>query len=199
MNFPDSTVNIIAPFPHFQIIFIQWINETQLTIVENESLTEYEILVQIWYSLKILFQQYTVIEQAVKWVQIGEWGYCFELEGLAIDIVSVGSNTEISIEETFTIDVSGSCPLFVALRGCVEGGSSSDQAAIEVLIQQITVIIQAEYSYSETLVLIYQKFQAFFVEHVELQVVIVASEIEGFGIIGSFFDVCNTVGGFFFV
>lgn len=74
-----------------------------MEIVSNSTLTEYEILVEIWYSLQILFTQYSEIEIAIKYLYIGEWGYVCDLEGLAIDIQS--STTNVTIEEV--IEISG--------------------------------------------------------------------------------------------
>lgn len=81
--------------------FVLWINQTQMDIVERPGISEYEALVEIWYSLQILFEANIEIRKKVEFLYIGDWGYVCELEGLSITIQS--STTEITIEESITI------------------------------------------------------------------------------------------------
>jgi hypothetical protein len=151
-------------------------------------LTEYEILVQIWYSLQLLFEQYVEIEVAIQYVYIGDWGYVCDLQGLAIDIQT--ATTTITIEEVITI-VGGTCPLFDAINECGQNATSSEQAAIQVLIQELTVIINGGYSFAEILVQISIKIEAFFVQYPDLEILFYSGEIEGFGILQSFINICK--------
>lgn len=171
-------------------IFIEWIKVTQLTIIQDSSLTEYQMLVKVWYSLQILFEQYQEIEIAIKFLYIGEWGFICDLEGLALDIQT--EFAEITLEEVIKIDVTTkSCPLFDALDECGQNGTASQQAAIKVLIQKLTVIINGYYSFSETLVLISKEFSDFFIQYPDLKELIFNGEIEQFGILKSFIDLCK--------
>jgi hypothetical protein len=69
----------------------------------------------------------------------------------------------------------------------------SEQDAILILIEKITVIIEGYYSFSQTLVLIYQELEAFFVQYPDLKILIFTAEIEGFGIIRSYYELCAVV------
>jgi hypothetical protein len=170
--------------------FILWINETQINIVEDSSLTEYQILVEIWYSLQILFEQYQEIEVAIQFLYIGDWGYVCDLEGLALDLQT--EFADITLEQVIEIDVStGDCPLTAALKGCEKSATASEQTEIQTLVQKILVIIKGHRSFGESSVLIYEEFAAFFVQYPSLKALIFSGKIEKFGGLKSFFDLCN--------
>ncbi|KAI6216258.1 hypothetical protein M3Y95_01289600 [Aphelenchoides besseyi] len=179
----------------YQSIFIQWINETQINIVQDQSLTEYQILVEIWYSLSAFLEINYEIESIVKYwyIESGSfsWGYVFNLEGLAIEIQSNSSCTEISVEEVITLEgENGTCPLFVSLEDWCS--NEEETAAVEDLIAELTIIIESGVEFSIQLTQIYVKIEAFFSAHVEWKASIISFQIEGFGSIGSFYDICAT-------
>ncbi|KAI6170609.1 hypothetical protein M3Y97_01133400 [Aphelenchoides bicaudatus] len=170
-----------------QVVFKQWINKVQVEIVQNSALTEYQIIVELYYSLQLLFVQYPQIEVEIQYLYIGEWGYVCDLEGLVIDIQT--ATTTISIQQVITI--SGvTCPLTEALNQCAQNASASDQAAIQLLIQNITATIQLGYSLEVTLSLIYESFSGFFVQYPSLVSIVYSGEISGFGILQSYIDIC---------
>lgn len=79
-----------------------------------------------------------------------------------------------------------------ALEQCSQNATSSQQAEIKILIEKLTVIIEGYYSFDETLVLIFEEFDSFFEEYSDLKALIFEAEIEGFGILESYFDICQT-------
>jgi hypothetical protein len=174
---------------NIQIAFQQWINSTQIQIVQNSTLTEYEILVEIWYSLQVFFVQYPQVEVAIQFLYIGDWGYFCDLEGTVIEIQS--TTTVVSTQQIITIGGGGSCPLTAALNQCAQSASPGDQAAIQVLIQNITATIELGYSFEYTLTLIYQSFSGFFIQYPQLISVIYSGQIQGFGVIQAYIDICQ--------
>jgi hypothetical protein len=78
---------------------------------------------------------------------------------LALDIQT--ATTTITLEQVVTIS-GGSCPLTDALDECSQNATAPEQAAIQVLIQDITILINAGYSFAELLVQISLKFEVGF-------------------------------------
>jgi len=173
----------------FRDILVDWCNVTQFSIINGGLFTEYEILVKIYYELEALYVEYPEIKLKMRWIKVGEWGLLGELEGLALDIQT--SEVEITISQTIEIDVSGSCLLFEALREAVANGTSADQEAVEELIAKLKVVIEGYHSESETLVLVFEVFLAFSKQHPGLHLGLLKKEIQGFGSINAFFDLCN--------
>jgi hypothetical protein len=170
-----------------QIIFQEWINITQIEIVANPELTEYQILVEFYYSLQILFEKHIEIKKHIEFKFVGDWGFVCDLEGLALDIVTV--NVEITITQVITI-VGGTCPLLDTLEWCKDNATTSEeQQAIQVLIQDITIIIQSSDKLEVKLSKIYKKFLAFFVQYPDLKELIFSGKIEGFAVLQAYFDI----------
>jgi hypothetical protein len=81
--------------------FVLWINNTQMGVVEMPGLTEYEVLVEVWYSLKTLFEANVEIKKKIEFMFIGDWGYVCDLEGLAITIQT--ATPDVTVQESITI------------------------------------------------------------------------------------------------
>lgn len=59
------------------------------------------------------------------------------------------------------------------------------------MISDLTVIIEGSFSFSEKLVFIFETCQEYFINYPDLKALIYAGDIEGFGVLGSYIDMCN--------
>jgi len=164
-------------------IFIEWIQEIQITILADSSLSADQQIVQISYSLQAFFEVNVDIEEVLYYEQLGSWGQ-------VVDFVYVAYQIQIEITQSIvTLDASGDCALFDALRNATEG-NSEQSAAVEALIANITIILQfSEWSYSQQQAQIYLLFEAFFVEYSQWESFFLSIQIEGFGLLQYYVDV----------
>ncbi|CAD5231139.1 unnamed protein product [Bursaphelenchus okinawaensis] len=164
--------------------WIEFIEEIQVTIIYDVSLTSDEKLVAIWSKLEIFLTTYTEISELVLYTYIEEWsGYVFDIQTVVLYIQWSYTSTVVEI------DASGDCILFEALRNCT-AVDAEFSARIEILIEELTVILESTtYTYSYQLVLVYEKFVAFFAEYTQYTEVILEIEIEGYGSFSSFYEV----------
>ncbi|CAD5223729.1 unnamed protein product [Bursaphelenchus okinawaensis] len=164
--------------------WIEFIEEIQTTIIYDQSLTSDEKLVAIWAKLEIFLSSYSEITELVLYTYIEEWdGYIFDIQTVVLYIQWSYTSTVVEI------DASGDCILFEALRNCT-AVDAEFSARIEILIEELTVILESTtYSYSYQMVLVYEKFVAFFAEYSQYTTVILEVEIEGYGSFSSFYEV----------
>ncbi|CAD5227164.1 unnamed protein product [Bursaphelenchus xylophilus] len=164
--------------------WILFIEELQLTVIFDKTLTIDEKLVLIYTKLQAFLEIHVEIQELVYYTYIEEWsGYVFDLEAVVLFIQYQYTSTIVEL------DASGSCILFEALRNCT-AVDAEFSARIEVLIEELTVILEStSYTYSYQLVLIYEKIEAFFAEYSEYEAAILAIEIEGYGSFASFYEV----------
>ncbi|CAD5223727.1 unnamed protein product [Bursaphelenchus okinawaensis] len=167
--------------------WIEFIEELQVTVIYDQSLTYDEKLVAVWSKLEIFLTTYSEISELVLYTYIEEWsGYVFDIQTVVVFIQYQYTSTIIEL------DASEDCALFDALRNCT-AVDAEFSARIEVLIQEITVILEStSYSYSYQLVLVYQKFEAFFAEYSQYESTVLQIEIEGYGSFASFYKVSVT-------
>ncbi|CAD5231137.1 unnamed protein product [Bursaphelenchus okinawaensis] len=167
--------------------WIEFIEELQVTIIYDVSLTYDEKLVAVWSKLEIFLTTYTEINELVLYTYIEEWsGYVFDIQTVVVFIQYEYTSTIVEL------DASGDCILFDALRNCT-AVDAEFSARIEVLIEELTVILEStSYAYSYQLVLIYQKFEAFFAEYSQYESTVLQIEIEGYGSFSSFYEVSLT-------
>lgn len=163
-------------------LWLDFIEELHYQIVLDGSLTVHEKLIAIWARLEAFVEVHAEIEVAVYYLYIEEWGgYVRNLEAVTV------SFSASDCQSVVALDAEGSCQLVDALKNGTSGELNSLLESLESDI--LSILGDASYSYSYQLVLIYEKFAAFFAAHADYKADVLAVEIEGFGVVGSFVEV----------
>uniref|UniRef100_A0A1I7RJ62 Egg protein n=1 Tax=Bursaphelenchus xylophilus TaxID=6326 RepID=A0A1I7RJ62_BURXY len=161
-------------------LWLEWIDEVNVTISYNTELTIKEKLIEIWASLQAFLSVHTEIQETIYFIYIEEWGgYVRNIE--AVTVAFRISKSEKLVE----LDESGDCELFEYLRN---GTSAEWETQVETLISEITVILEGDYSYAYKLVLIYEKIQAFFQANSGAEEQLLQIEFGTYGTFYSFYE-----------
>jgi len=170
-----------------QVLFNAWIQEIENSILANFSLSDDQKVVLISLSLKAFFSVNIDIYNELSFADIAGWGSVIDFLYVSIDI-----QLEITLS-IVTLDNSNNCGLSEALQNASSSLSSNDQNSISSLIVEIQSILEdSSQSYELQLSAIWQLFQVFFSEHASLESFVLSINIEGYGSVQSFLDVCQT-------
>lgn len=93
------------------------------------------------------------------------------------------------------LDNKGECDLFTALRKAAKGNAQRE-AAVKQLVVDIRNLRKSVLSFEAQLAFIFNKFNSFFTQHASWKTFFLDIDIEGFGTLEQFLDVCQVVSAF---
>ncbi|KAI1700777.1 hypothetical protein Ddc_17940 [Ditylenchus destructor] len=171
-----------------RVIFLQFIEHLEATILIDTTLTNIEKVVKCSYALKHFCAEHIEIYHKIAFQFIASWGYFIDLIYVAVDL-----QADIT-EEIVVLDEKDSCTLFEALLNATVGNQEQHQAVIELIEElKVSIFLNVQLTYAQKLARIYLAFESFFEVHVEWKIVFYKFEISGYGSFESFLDVCHGV------
>jgi len=170
-----------------QLIWEAWIQEVENTIFVSKTLSNDEKVVMCSLSLKAFFSVHVDIYNELSYMEISDWG-------LVIDFLYVSVSIQIEITQSIvTMDASNSCDLIEAIKNASANGSPDEQAACHNLVVELEAVLSdMSLSYEMQLSMVFELFQAFFVQHPDMESFIRSVNIRGYGSVESFLAVCRT-------
>ncbi|KAH7713252.1 hypothetical protein AAVH_19419 [Aphelenchoides avenae] len=168
----------------FYKIFIAFIRDCENSVIADKSLTQTHKFVMIAFKLKRLCKLHADIKMKLAHKLIADWGSVLDIFDVAVDILSG------SVGSVIVLDNKGECDLFTALRKAAKGNAQRE-AAVKQLVVDIRNLRKSVLSFEAQLAFIFNKFNSFFTQHASWKTFFLDIDIEGFGTLEQFLDVCQ--------